>query len=72
MLSNNFSETVKSFIAKDEVSNLVNPIKGTYSLLENISIWSFSNGKVTWKLEFELCRLTIELIGSYNFSTEQR
>ena len=29
MLSNNFSETIKSFIAKDEGFNFMNPIKGT-------------------------------------------
>ena len=30
MLSNNFSKTVKSFIAKDEGFNIMNPIKGFY------------------------------------------
>ena len=29
MLSNNFSETIKSFIARDEEFNFMNPIKGT-------------------------------------------
>ena len=48
MLSQNFKETVKSFVANDKAYSFMSAIKGTPAYWKKFFVSSLSNGKATW------------------------